>query len=61
MDYPNRVALTVLALVVGTSILTTILTFAGVNRTVYQPYLFFIMALALLSFFLSPYPTCLLV
>jgi hypothetical protein len=60
MDYPNRVAFTILVIVVVTSLLTTILTFAGVNPTVYQPYLFFIMALALLSFFLSPYPTCLL-
>jgi hypothetical protein len=61
MDYPNRVALTVLGLIVVTSILTTILTFAGVNPTAYQPYLFFIMAFAILSLFLSPYPTCLLV
>ena len=60
MDYPNRVALTILVLIVVTSLLTTILTFAGVNPSVYQPYIFFIIALALLSFFLSPYPTSLL-
>jgi hypothetical protein len=60
MDYPNRVALTILVLIVSTSVLTTILTFAGVNPKAYQPYLFFVIALALLSFFLSPYPTCLL-
>lgn len=61
MDYLNRLALSILVMIVGISILTSILTFFAVKPIVYQPYLFFLIALVLLSFILHPYPVTFLV
>jgi hypothetical protein len=57
MDYLNRLALTLLCMMLFISLMTSILTFLGVKPILYQPYLFFIIALVILSFILPPSPT----
>lgn len=53
MEYLNRVALTVLLTVVVVVIFTTAMTFVGVSSADYQPYMYYVVAMAVLSMVLG--------
>ena len=56
MDYLNRLAATVLGVILLVVVVTAILTFIGVPEVTYKPYLFFLVAIVVLSAILSPQP-----
>jgi hypothetical protein len=49
MDYPNRVALTILACIVAVALLTTLFSFAGISSDQMFPYTAFLVGLVLFS------------
>ena len=52
----NRIAITVLVSIVVIVIITTIMTFAGAAQDEYMPYIYFVVALVILSAILPAQP-----
>jgi hypothetical protein len=57
----NRIAMTILASIVVVVILTAVLTFAGAQQDEYMPYIYFIIALVVLSAILPAQPLSMIV
>ena len=57
----NRIAVTVLASMVVVVLMTTILTFAGAQQEEYMPYIYFIVAMVILSAVLPAKPLSMIV
>jgi hypothetical protein len=55
MEYINRLAWTVLYIIVTVVIFTSVMNFINVSSTTYSPYLYFIIALFIFSLLLSPF------
>jgi hypothetical protein len=53
-DYFKKVLIIAIGIIVITVITTTIMTFLGVSPWVFNPYMFFLIALGILAIFLSP-------
>lgn len=53
MEYLNRVALTILLTVILVVIFTTAMVFVGVQPADYQPYMYYAVAMAVLSMVLG--------
>ena len=53
-DYFKKVLIIAIGIIVVTVITTTIMTFLGVSPWVFNPYMFFLIALGILAIFLSP-------
>jgi hypothetical protein len=57
VDFLKR-ALVICVTTVGlVMVLTSLMSFLGVSPNIYNPYMFFVVALAVLALFLSPKPT----
>jgi hypothetical protein len=57
----NRIALTILASIVLVVILTAIMSFAGAPQEEYMPYIYFVIALVVLSAILPAQPLSMIV
>jgi hypothetical protein len=57
----NRIAVTILISIVVIVILTTIMTFTGVGQEEYMPYIYFVVALVILSAILPTQPLSMIV
>jgi hypothetical protein len=53
MDYLNRVALTVLLTIIVVVIFTTAMSFVDIPPADYQPYMYYVVAMAVLSMVLG--------
>jgi len=58
--YANRIAMTVLCCIVVIAVVTSIMSFAGVPETDYMPYIYFLVALLVLSIVLPALPLSLI-
>jgi hypothetical protein len=56
MDYMKTVVAAVLAMVLTTLVVTTIMSFFGADPADYNPYMYFAAAMIALSLYLSPQP-----
>jgi hypothetical protein len=56
-DFLKRALVVCVATVGLVMVTTSIMAFAGISPTMYNPYMYFIIALAVLGLFLSPKPT----
>jgi hypothetical protein len=60
MDFVQRVLISLILTITTVILTTSILTFFGVPPHVFNPYMFYLVALVLLGLFLSPKPVSLL-